>query len=54
MGKPLSIHACRFGSSSTVKQLPQWVRPHVKTFSKFGVVQRDLNLFFKNAEKEVN
>ena len=44
----------RFASSSSIGQLPQWVRPHAKIYNKFGLVQRDLSQFFKTAEKEVS
>ena len=43
----------RFCYSNSLNQLPQWVQPHIRTYDKFGLVQRDLNLFFKNAAKEV-
>ena len=30
------------------------MRPYTKVYQKFGLVQRDLSQFFKNAEKEVS
>ncbi len=43
----------RFAYNSAISQLPRWVRPYARTYDKFGLVQRDLTQFFKNAEKEV-
>ncbi len=43
----------RFCYQNSLSQLPLWVRPHVKTYDKFGLVQRDLNNFFRSAAKEV-
>lgn len=42
-----------FAYTSSIKQLPQWVRPYVQTYNKFGLVQRDLRVFFKEANKDV-
>ena len=42
-----------FAYNSSIKQLPQWVRPYVQVYDKFGLVQRDLRVFFKEADKDV-
>jgi hypothetical protein len=42
----------RFAYRGAIEQLPKWVRPYVKTYEKFGLVQRDLTQFFSNAEKQ--
>ena len=44
---------CRFAYRSNINQLPKWLRPYVQTYDKFGLVQRDLTQFFRNAEKQV-
>ena len=43
----------RFSLKSNQEQLPVWVKPHVANYDKFGVVQRELVRFFKNAESKV-
>ena len=43
----------RFAYNNTISQLPKWVRPFVQTYDKFGLIQRDLTQFFRNAEKQV-
>ena len=43
----------RFGIESILNQLSQWLRPHIKVHDKFGPVQKDLTLFFKNASSKV-
>ncbi len=45
---------CRFAYSSSISQLPQWLRPHVQTYDRFGLVQRDVRAFFKEAQKDVS
>jgi regulator of telomere elongation helicase 1 len=42
----------RFAYRNTISQLPKWVRPFVQTYDKFGLIQRDLTQFFRNAEKQ--
>ncbi|XP_064395441.1 regulator of telomere elongation helicase 1-like isoform X2 [Halichondria panicea] len=42
----------RFAYNSSINQLPQWIRPYVQTYDKFGLVQRDIRAFFKEAEKD--
>lgn len=49
----LLVFPYRFSYSNALSQLPQWVQPHVKSYDKFGLVQRDLRSFFRNAEQEV-
>ena len=49
-----TLHTHRFAYSNTKNQLPQWLRPNVRTYDKFGLVQRDLIQFFKNAQTEVH
>lgn len=44
----------RFAYHNTINQLPKWVRPFVHTYDKFGLIQRDLTQFFRNAEKKVH
>ena len=43
----------RFSFSNALNQLPRWVRPYAKIYDKYGLVQRDLTQFFRNAEKKV-
>lgn len=40
----------RFGSADLIQQLSAWVRPRVQTFSKFGLLPRDLGNFFRTVE----
>ena len=49
-----SISFHRFAYNNTISQLPKWVRPFVQTYDKFGLIQRDLTQFFRNAEKQVH
>lgn len=41
---------CRFGNASFRGQLSAWLRPHLKNFTNYGVITRDLRNFFKYAE----
>ncbi|XP_076231617.1 regulator of telomere elongation helicase 1 [Calliopsis andreniformis] len=41
---------CRFDNPSFKKQLSAWLRPHIKTFTNFGMVTKELRDFFKYAE----
>ena len=47
------VYVYRFAYSSSISQLPQWVRPYARVYDKFGLVQRDISQFFKTAEREV-
>ncbi|XP_063978683.1 regulator of telomere elongation helicase 1 homolog [Diachasmimorpha longicaudata] len=40
----------RFNNASFKGQLSSWLRPHIKNFSNFGIVTRELRNFFKTAE----
>lgn len=43
----------RFTYPDAIRQLPAWLRPYVKVYNEFGLVQRDLIQFFRNADKTV-
>lgn len=45
---------CRFGSSQFKGQLSAWLRPYIKNFNNFGVVTKDLRMFFRYAEQTVS
>ncbi|XP_043267015.1 regulator of telomere elongation helicase 1 homolog isoform X2 [Venturia canescens] len=42
---------CRFGSTQFKSQLSAWLRPHIKHFNNFGVITKDLRMFFRYAEQ---
>lgn len=44
----------RFTYADTRAQLPSWVRPHVRVYSNFGHVVRDVAQFFRVAQKTVS
>ena len=48
------VESPRFAYSNALNQLPHWVKPYTRTYDKFGLVQRDLTQFFRNAEREVS
>ncbi|XP_012273616.1 regulator of telomere elongation helicase 1 homolog isoform X2 [Orussus abietinus] len=41
---------CRFENPNFQKQLSAWLRPHLKKFTNFGVVTKELREFFRYAE----
>ncbi|XP_076624502.1 regulator of telomere elongation helicase 1 isoform X2 [Colletes latitarsis] len=41
---------CRFENPGFKKYLSAWLRPHIKNFTNFGVITKDLRDFFKYAE----
>ncbi|OAD55149.1 Regulator of telomere elongation helicase 1 like protein [Eufriesea mexicana] len=41
---------CRFDNLSFKKHLSAWLRPHIKNFTNFGIVMKELKDFFKYAE----
>ena len=43
----------RFKYPDALQQLPCWMRPYVKVYNEFGLVQRDLIHFFRAADKMV-
>ena len=43
----------RFTYPDAIQQLPSWLRPYVKVYKEFGLVQRDLIQFFRTADKLV-
>ena len=43
----------RFTYPDAIQQLPTWMRPYVKVYNEFGLVQRDLIHFFRTADKMV-
>ena len=43
----------RFTYPDALQQLPCWMRPYVKVYNEFGLVQRDLIHFFRAADKMV-
>lgn len=43
----------RFTYPDALQQLPCWMRPYVKVYNEFGLVQRDLIHFFRTADKMV-
>ena len=43
----------RFTYPDAIRQLPAWLRPYVKVYNEFGLVQRDLIQFFRNSDKTV-
>lgn len=44
----------RFTYPDALQQLPCWMRPYVKVYNEFGLVQRDLIHFFRAADKMVD
>ncbi|KAL9980948.1 hypothetical protein ACROYT_G009592 [Oculina patagonica] len=44
----------RFTYPDALQQLPCWMRPYVKVYKEFGLVQRDLIQFFRTADKMVD
>jgi len=44
----------RFTYPDAIQQLPAWMRPYVKVYNEFGLVQRDLIHFFRTADKMVD
>lgn len=43
----------RFKYPDALQQLPCWMRPYVKVYNEFGLVQRDIIHFFRAADKMV-
>ena len=43
----------RFTYPDALQQLPCWMKPYVKVYNEFGLVQRDLIHFFRSADKMV-
>ena len=48
------IWGTRFASRNSLNELSLWLRPHAKVYDKFGQLQRDLTLFFRNTELKVS
>ncbi|KAG7204915.1 hypothetical protein KM043_005307 [Ampulex compressa] len=42
---------CRFGNSNFKKQLSAWLKPHIKDFTDFGIITKELRDFFRYAER---
>merc|ERR1712228_136633 len=41
----------RFARKRTQDGISKWIRPYIKTIKNFGLLTRDLNLFFKDAQQ---
>ncbi|KAK1124462.1 hypothetical protein K0M31_006814 [Melipona bicolor] len=41
---------CRFDNPSFKKHLSTWLRPHIKSFTSFGIIVKELKDFFRYAE----
>ncbi|XP_015515534.2 regulator of telomere elongation helicase 1 homolog isoform X1 [Neodiprion lecontei] len=44
---------CRFENPGFRKQLSAWLQPHIKKFTNFGMITKDLREFFRAAERDL-
>lgn len=42
---------CRFENSNYKQQISAWLRPHIKKFTNFGVITKELREFFRYAQQ---
>lgn len=45
---------CRFDNPNFKKHLSTWLRPHIKSFTSFGIIVKELKDFFRYAEYTVS
>lgn len=45
---------CRFDNPNFKKHLSAWLRPHIKNFTSFGIIMKELKDFFRYAGHTVS
>lgn len=45
---------CRFDSAQFKGQLSAWIRPHIKKFSNFGMMVKEIKEFYRYTENAVS